>query len=178
MIFAPAPWFRILFLAIAAFIIIGIFTIASDESSEGGFLVPIIIAAVCIIAALYEESWIFNRKEEIVTSKSGLFYIHKTRTYSFKNIANLELVVFLRGRESDSAAEHEIKLGNPFSKENTAEAADRGPRIIHKKYHLELRLNLQTGEHRTIESLDGRSGESLKKKAVALAEFNGFRLVE
>ena len=177
MIFSPAPWFRILFFLLAAIVLIGIITIAAD--GEGGsFLLPSIISAVCATAALYEESWTFNRKKRIIISKSGLKFLNKKKIVSFAEVENLELIKFLRGAESDGSADHEIDLSKVFSKENTAEATGNGPKIIHKRYHQELKLHLKNGNLLTLESLDSRGTETLEKKAKLISDFNGISLIK
>jgi len=176
MIFSPAPWFRILFLFLAVVVIIGIFTTSEDE--EGGNWVPVIVITVCIAAALYEESWRFDRSKRIIISKTGIIFLHKTKTWSFAEIANFELMVFLRGAESDGSADHEINLSKPFSRENTDEISGRGIKIIHRKYHQELRLSLKSGDRITIESIDSRNTEGLLKKANTLSEFCGIQLTD
>ena len=64
-------------------------------------LYDVIVITVCIAAALYEESWRFDRSKRIIISKTGIIFLHKTKTWSFAEIANFELMVFLRGAESD-----------------------------------------------------------------------------
>lgn len=176
MIFSPAPWFRILFLFLTAIITTGIITVSSDDSS-GNFILPIIIAVLCIAAALYEESWCFDKEKLIITSKSGFIFIHKTKIYSFAEVQNLKLTFFLRGAESDGTADHEINLSRPFSRENTAEVSGRGPKIIHPKYHQEIRLELKSGKQVKIESIDSRGKEALSKKVKVLSSFCGIPLV-
>lgn len=175
MIFAPGPWFRVLFLFLAAVILIGIVTISGDKET-GNFIIPLIIAAVCMAAAMYRESWTFDRDLKLITYCNGLIFFNRTKRYSFEDILNFEFSFFLRGAESDGSADHEINLGNPFSKENTEEVAGRSTRIIHKRYHQELRLNLKSGNHAIIESLDSRNTEKLIKNATILSEFSGIGL--
>ena len=175
MIFSPAPWFRILFLFLAAIVITGIFAVSSDGSGAN-LVLPAVIAAVCIIAALYEESWIFDREKRIIVSRYGLLFLRRKKVWSFAEIENIELYSFLRGAESDGKADHKINIGKPFSRENTDEVSGRGIKIIHPKYHQELRLNLKNGDRATIESLDSRSTDALEKKAGILADFSGLKL--
>ena len=163
MIFSPAPWFRILFLFLAGIVFFGIFTIASG-GDDGSFIVPGLIALICVIAALYEESWTFDRAARIITSQNGLIIFHRTKAWSFDDVESIELQVFLRGAESDGSADHEINLTKAFSRENTEEAKG-GPRIIHRRYQQDLRLNLKSGDRVSIESLAARNTEALAKKS-------------
>ena len=152
------------------------FTIVSG--GEGGsFILPVIIAAACAVAAFYEESWTFDRKNRIITSKYGLLFLHSKKILSFAEVENIEFSCFLRGAESDGKADHEIELTRPFSRQNTGEAAGRGPRIIHPKYHQEIRLNLKSGDRLSIESLDSRTTETLSRKAGILSGFSGLKLI-
>ncbi|MDC7226348.1 MAG: hypothetical protein PQJ61_06260 [Spirochaetales bacterium] len=175
MIFSPAPWFRILFLFFAAAVIVGIFTVAADDESIS-LVSPIVIAAICIIASMYEESWTVDREKRLITERSGLFLLHKTRKWGFNEVESLELRVFLRGAETDGSADHEVNLTPGFSREDMEEAAGKDTKIIHKRYQQMLRLNLKSGETRTIESLAGRSPDTLQKKADILSEFSGIKL--
>ena len=177
LIFSPAPWFRILFLFLAAIIITGIVTVAAEDPG-GNFILPIIISACCLLAAMYEESWTFNKKEQHITFRTGLIIFNKSAVYRFNEVQNLELAVFLRGAESDGKADHEINLNRPFSRENTGEVSGRGPKIIHPKYHQEIKLVLKSGKTSTIESIDSRGTEALSSKAAVLSDFTGIGLIK
>ena len=176
MLFSPAPWFRILFLVFAGMIVLGIITVSSDEET-GNYLIPVLIIAASVFAALYEESWLFDREEKTVRYKSGFLFLHRNKIWTFNEVENLELYKFLRGAESDGSADHEINLTKPFSRQNTAEVKE-GYRIIHPKYHQEIRMHLKSGEMQTIESIDSRNTEPLEKKALILAEFSGISLLK
>jgi len=176
MIFSPAPWFRFLFLFLAIVIIIGIITISTEEVS-GSLIIPIIIGIICLAASLYEESWSFDIENQIVSSRIGLILLNRKSSYSFTDIENLQLSLFLRGAESDGSADHEINLTRPFSKENTEDASGKTTKTIHKRWHQEIRLNLKNGERLTVESLDSRGTEGLSKKAGLLSDFTGIPLV-
>lgn len=177
LIFSPAPWFRFLFIFLTIIIATGIITIKKEGASES-ILIPVIIGTICIAASLYEESWRFDRENNIVTSKSGLIFINKKTHYSFSEIKNLQLTLFLRGAESDGSADHEIDLMHPFSKKNTEEVSGINTKIIHRKWHQELRLNLKTGKSVTIERIDSKGNEVLSKKAGVISDFTGLKLVK
>ena len=176
LIFSPAPWFRIIFLFFAASLVTGILTIGKEDSG-GNFIVPVLITAACVIAALYTESWLFDRDKRIIIHKSGLLFLNKKMTLPFAEIDNLEISSFLRGVKADSKGEHELKLSNPFSRENTEEVKG-GPRIIHPKYHQDLCLKMKNGDRHIIESIDSRKSEALKKKAGIISDFSGISLIQ
>ncbi len=176
MIFSPAPWFRILFLAFAAIIAVGIYSTAS-EGMDGSFAVPFIITAFCIAAALYEESWTFDRENKNVEYKHGLIFLNRKISMPFNEIENLELNIFLRGNRSDGEIDTDKSFSNPFSKENTVETKN-WLKVVHPKYHQELILNLVSGKQRTIESIDSRNIEGIKKKAAILSDFSSIKLVK
>ncbi len=176
MIFSPAPWFRILFLAFAVIVAVGIYSTAS-EGIDGSFIVPFIITAFCIAASLYEESWTFDRENKTVEYKHGLIFLNRKISMPFNEIESLELNIFLRGNRSDGEIDNDKSFSNPFSKENTVETKN-WLKVVHPKYHQELILNLVSGEKRTIESIDSRNIEGIKKKAGILSDFSSIKLVK
>jgi hypothetical protein len=176
-IFSPAFWFRIIFLLLLAVLVAGLIAVAGDDAQDGSLAVPIIIGSVCLIAALYEESWTFDRNKRIIVAKFGLLILHRTKTYSFAEIENFELTSFLRGIRADKSEDKEIDLTSAFSKANTEEAAGKGQRIIHKRWHQDLILNYKSGDRKTIDAVDSRSTKALKAKAGILADFCGIPLV-
>ncbi len=175
-IFSPSPWFRILFLAFAFIVSVGIYAVASD-GEDGSFAVPVIIAAACVTAAFYEESWTFNRARKTVRYKHGLVFLNRKESLTFDEIQNLELNIFLRGNKSDGEIENDKSFSNPFSKENTVETKN-WLKVLHPKYHQELRLNLVSGEQKTIESIDSRSVENMENNAGILSDFSGIPLIK
>ncbi|MBI9108008.1 MAG: hypothetical protein JEZ04_14770 [Spirochaetales bacterium] len=178
MTYSPAFWFRIIFLILFGVLVWGVIAVVADESDAERLFVPIIVGMVCLVAALYEESWTFDSGKRIITSRFGLVFLHRKRVYSFAEIQNFELMFFLRGAKSDGKADHEINLSRPFSAENMAEVSQRGPKIIHKRWHQELRLNFKSGNRDTLEALDSRTTEGLQNKAGILADFCGIPLVK
>ena len=89
--------FRIVFAAIALFILIAIISLASsDPDSETSNAVPIIIFVICAAAALYNESWIFNRGKQTLERRLGLLFIYKRNSYS---LDNFERVVITGSKE-------------------------------------------------------------------------------
>jgi len=178
MFFSPAPWFRIIFSLLLVVLVIGILSVSGDGSEKGNLLFPVIIGAVCFLAAFYEESWLFDKEKRIIISKYGLLFLNRRKVYSFAEIQDFELMSFLRGVNADKSADKKINLTPAFSKENTDEIAGEGRRIIHKRWHQELILNLKSGDRKTLEAIDSRSTESLLNKAGILADFCGIPLMK
>ena len=177
MILSPAPWFRLLFAGLAAVIVIGIFTVAGDRGEAGtaaaNDLGPLIIIILCIAGALYEESWAFDRRKRIIIHKYGLTFLNRKKIFSFAEILNIELKIFLRGAESDGKADHRIDIGRPFAGNNTEMISGRRPGIIHPKYHQELVLNMKSADPERVESLDSRGTAALETKAKTISDFSG-----
>ena len=168
MIFSPAPWFRILFLAIAVFIVIGITAAASDENNDGSFTVPIVITLICIIGALYEECWIFDRKEKTISSRTGLLFISRKKNWTFEDVSKLEFAVFIRGGRT-------VKADMQDSDTETAASVNTQKKNI-KRYCQAIRLNLKSGDSIEIETAEGYNTDILKQKAWILSDFCGFEL--
>ncbi len=181
MIFSPAPWFRILFLVLTAAIAVGLYAVYGDLKASGepmtGLIVPTLIGIFCLAGMLYEEIWIFDRKQRIIYHRFGLKILSKKSAYSFDDSESLELVIFLRGAESDGSADHEITIGKRFGKTTDGMNGIKN-KIIHPKYHQELLLNISDDRAVKIETIDSRNTESLEKKAGILSDFTGLPLVK
>ncbi len=169
MIFSPSPLFRVLFLIVAAVMISGM-VISVIDDNKGSFILPCIIAAICIIAAFYEESWTFDKKDCVITRKTGLLFFHKMKKIPFKEIDALELTVLIRGGrivnpEAPDSDTDELKPDSPRKKTN-------------KKYYQILQLNLKSGENIIMETFEGYNTDNIIKKAWILSDFCGFRFVK
>lgn len=174
LVLSPPVWFRIFFMIFAGIIFLGIITISKD-SEHGSFVLPVCVAIFCIFASLYKESWIFDKTKKCIISQTGLLFINKRRIIDFSDVFQISVYSFLRGREIPK--ENMKKSENPFSKENTAEVQGQN-KIMHKKYHQELRINLKSGDFIVIESLDKRNTVDLKQKAQQISSFTGISIVE
>ena len=181
-IFSPAPWFRILFLVLTAAIAVGLYAVYGDLKASGEpmsrLIVPTLIGIFCLAGMLYEELWIFDRKERMIYHRFGLKILSKKSVYSFDDSESFQLVIFLRGAESDGTADHQIEIGRPRASHADGISAQRLPRIIHPKYHQELLLNISDGRSVKIETIDSRGTDALEKKAGILSDFTGLTLVK
>ena len=166
MIFSPSPLFRLMFLIIVAVMISGI-AVSITDGGETGFTIQLVIAAVCIFAALYEESWTFNRAEKLIYRKTGLTFINRKKTIAFTEVENLELMAVIRGGRQVSGREYTPYTDKPENSGRRAKAV---------KYYQELKLNLISGMSVTIECFEGYNTDSLSRKAGILSDFCGFQL--
>ena len=78
-------WFRLLFLFIAILLAAGIYVSSFNVSRQW---IPILIIAICLAAALYEEKWIFNKAEKNIEYIIGIMVINKKTIYKFQDIEN------------------------------------------------------------------------------------------
>jgi hypothetical protein len=76
-------WFRFLFLFIVLLLTAGV--IVSGIGASGQW-VPILIILICIVGALYEEKWIFDKSLNSFAYISGTVILNKKKTYKIKEI--------------------------------------------------------------------------------------------
>ncbi len=58
----------------------------------------IIILAICLLALLYEETWIFDNNSGTIIYYFGLMIFKKKRVFSFQEIDNFSINHFARGK--------------------------------------------------------------------------------
>jgi hypothetical protein len=71
-------WFRILFLFIIVLLAAGV---AVSGMGASGQWIPILIIIVCIVGALYEEKWVFNKLDNNIEYISGLLFYKRRKTF-------------------------------------------------------------------------------------------------
>lgn len=84
-------WVRIVFGAIA---LIPLYGLVNDGVL---YIVPTLLLFVCVLAALYNETWIFDRARRIIEYRFGLLVLFKRRVFPFDDVASLELDEFVKG---------------------------------------------------------------------------------
>ncbi len=85
-------WYRILSLVILVIIVASIILV------QGTNALGLIILALSLLAALYEETWSIDESTKTVRSKTGLLFLAKRSSFAFGDIARMELNDFARGR--------------------------------------------------------------------------------
>lgn len=87
--------FYIIFSIIAAIIFVGIIMYGSSVFS-------IVIFFISVISLTYRESWIFDKSSQKVIAKNGVGFVYKTMNFNFDDIELIELVSFIKGRNSSA----------------------------------------------------------------------------
>lgn len=54
-------------------------------------LVPGVLALIALAAAFYRETWLFDRERQLIVHAEGLLFLTKKETYSFGQLARVEL---------------------------------------------------------------------------------------
>ena len=86
-------WFRLLFLFIVILLSAGVFVSGFNIPRQW---VPILIIAICLAAALYEERWVFNVQMSKIEYSSGLLFYTGKKTYRFDEVDTFILTGNLR----------------------------------------------------------------------------------
>ena len=139
-------WFRVLFLAIIGVFLTGMGASGTDVRDIG--VLPSLFLLVCCLSLLYEETWIFDRKEGTVTRRFGLLVLNRKRIFRISEIGSFGLTSFVRGAQA-----------NPGEKKS----------FFQREM---LRLWFSTGEEMTdIEIQSGRRRKRMEENGRILAEF-------
>lgn len=77
--------FRIAFIAVGLFLILGMMLAAKFEVGAT------VIVAVCILGALYDERWDFDATRRVVARKIGVLFLHGGRSYAFDDITSVSV---------------------------------------------------------------------------------------
>jgi hypothetical protein len=139
-------WFRVLFLAIIGVFLIGMGASGTSVQEIGIF--PSLFLLVCCLSLLYEETWIFDRKEGTVTRRFGLLILNTKKTFRKSEIERFCLSSFVRGAQANLGEKKSF-----FQREM-------------------LRLSFITGEEMTdIEIQSSRRKKRMEENGRVIAEF-------
>lgn len=92
--------YRIINIVFAFFLLLG----ASLYRNEDWFTwlsFPVIISIILLLTGLYLDSWFFDSKNGIITSKLGLIGLNKKRDYQLEDITSFSLAHFTKGYQKD-----------------------------------------------------------------------------
>jgi hypothetical protein len=92
---------------------------------------PIALAAICTLASLYDERWIFDTGARLAHRRRGLLFLAKTESIRFSDIEELYVSRFVKGSPAH------------FPREKVGEF---------RRHQVTLYLWLESGERRTIET--------------------------
>lgn len=86
-VFRVGNGFRALNLAAAAVLVVAGFVL-------GTFTVPVILASLAVLGALYEETVLIDRKRNRVELRLGLLVFHRTKAFALTDVAEVRTTVF------------------------------------------------------------------------------------
>lgn len=92
--------YRVINLLFAFFLLTGAY-LYSNEDWFSWFSFPVIISLILLLAGLYLDSWSFDRKNGLVTSKLGLIGFNKKRVYQLDEIECFSIAHFSKGYQKD-----------------------------------------------------------------------------
>jgi hypothetical protein len=141
------PWvFRTIFAAITAMLL------ASMISLGSGGVVPVMITAVTLFAALYEERWTFDSRTRSVVHRYGLVIFAKTRAVKFDDIESFVLSNYHDPRDEGTLSPK---------------------RVVISRSLVSFQMAMKEGKNRTIEIRANRHNNSMKQNAETIADFCG-----
>jgi hypothetical protein len=79
LVYSTSVGFRIVFLAMALVVILCIAAVPEGDLLSRLRPVPLLLIAVCLLAASYLERWTFDRKANLLERNSGLLFLHTRR---------------------------------------------------------------------------------------------------
>jgi len=88
--------FRIVFLLLFA-LIAGSMYIPGDVSSAGSSPLAVILLILFAGIAVYDEKWLFNKPEGIVTHIHGIVILGRKTTFAVHDISHIEVSEFRKG---------------------------------------------------------------------------------
>lgn len=146
-------WRRIAFLFFALALLAGLFTVGLQATRVW---IPALLFLFCLLAAFYEESWVFDNASRRITERHGLLFFFKQTHWDYDSIATLDVYTFRRGAAKTRSREQEGRR----RREVTILA------LVHKG-----------GEHFDIEILSGASAVTeLQNTGEKLRAFTGLPL--
>lgn len=86
------------------FFVLSCLVLFSGDPSSGKVsinLLPLLLVIVTGLSALYEERWVFDRKENIFENHFGLIFLSRKRRVALDELARVEIDSFIRGRLED-----------------------------------------------------------------------------
>ena len=86
------------------FFVLSCLVLFSGDPSSGKVsvnLLPLILVIVTGLSALYEERWVFDRKQNVFENHFGLIFLSRKRRVALDELARVEIDSFIRGRLED-----------------------------------------------------------------------------
>jgi hypothetical protein len=86
------------------FFVLSCLVLFSRDPSSGKVsvnLLPLLLVIVTGLSVLYEERWVFDRKQNIFENHFGLIFLSRKRRTALDQLARVEINSFIRGRLDD-----------------------------------------------------------------------------
>jgi hypothetical protein len=86
------------------FFVLSCLILFSTDPSSGRVsvnLLPLILVIITGLSALYEERWVFDRKQNVFENDFGLIFLSRKRRTALDELARVEIDSFIRGRLED-----------------------------------------------------------------------------
>jgi len=130
---------------------------SNPETSNIG---PYIFIGVCALLGSYNESWTFDKSQNMVEQRLGLLFLFKKKKIPLSNLKGLSMSRFAKGSQLKSGPEpaHQKKYKYP------------------PKEYFKLSLVLNDDEYQAVEIIQGREMETFKRKAEKVAQFCDYPL--
>ncbi|MBN2536238.1 MAG: hypothetical protein JXB88_25375 [Spirochaetales bacterium] len=92
-------FYRLILLSIGLIILVPLILFSPDVNAffSPKNIIPLLVAFLSLFAALYHEQWVFDKNKERVFYKTGLVFLHKTKSFSFRDVKAVELIHYLKG---------------------------------------------------------------------------------
>jgi len=99
----PLAW-RLLLAAIAAFVLFALLATAPAAELFGvRNLAPLLFALCALLGAAYEERWVFDRQQDLLLRRQGLWPLCRSRRFALSGLKQVGLEQVIRGRPQDSS---------------------------------------------------------------------------
>jgi hypothetical protein len=89
--------FRLIFISIGVVILAALLMISALPFFHRSNLVPLLFCFVCLLASLYLERWIFDRRLNIFERQIGLVFLFKRRRQALDSLRRVLLSQYQRG---------------------------------------------------------------------------------
>ncbi len=139
--------FRYFFMGISVFVLYFVFL---DSASGYSNVIPFAFAGICMIAALYNEAWIFDKTSGIITQRHGLLFAYRSKTVKIEDVELFQVSGFMTGNRKIVAEEK---------------------RKIFETLYTKLSLSTRQGKIYDIEISKSAHKAEIKNKAEKLAQF-------
>lgn len=150
--YAVPLWYRIMAIVIAMVLV------AANASglAEPGWrpsVLGIFFTVVVLVAAFYEERWLFDSQSRTVKARLGLMFLAKKLSYSYDELSAIRVDTFIKGKMDQSVLPPEDKM----------------PRSALSR----LVIDLKDGQSLLLDSVPFRARKRIETAADALAAISG-----